>query len=224
MAINPNDPKAVALSELGYTDVSDSLDEMKIRSEYRHFNFPYLWDGETQSVTQAYGAQATPHVFIFDKDRKLQYEGRIDNAQRESIVKIQDARLALDAMVAGKPVATPHTPSFGCSTKWKSKIDAGQAEIKSKTSLTHDAAVNNAQLATERTDVSFMLTGLLAAHFSVSPSTRLFLAATLDWDTSPRAYVLTGGPAETALIQSLEVRPGVTLGFAFNVARAGGAR
>jgi thiol-disulfide isomerase/thioredoxin len=130
VAINPNDPKAVALSELGYTDVSDSLDEMKIRAEYRHFNFPYLWDGATQKVTQAYGAQATPHVFIFDKDRKLRYEGRIDNAQRESLVKIQDARLALDAVLAGKPVATPHTPAFGCSTKWKSKIDAGEAEIK----------------------------------------------------------------------------------------------
>jgi len=130
VAINPNDPKAVQLSELGYTDVSDSLEEMKVRSEYRHFNFPYLWDGATQSVTQAYGAQATPHIFIFDKDRKLQYEGRIDNAQRESIVKIQDARLALDAMVAGQPVATPHTPAFGCSTKWKSKIDTGIAELK----------------------------------------------------------------------------------------------
>jgi thiol-disulfide isomerase/thioredoxin len=130
VAINPNDPKAVALSELGYTDVSDSVEEMKIRAEYRHFNFPYLWDGETQSVTQAYGAQATPHVFVFDKDRKLRYEGRIDNAQRESLVKIQDARLALDAVLAGKPVATPHTPSFGCSTKWKSKIDAGTAELK----------------------------------------------------------------------------------------------
>jgi thiol-disulfide isomerase/thioredoxin len=130
VAINPNDPKAILLSELGYTDGSDSLDEMKIRAEYRHFNFPYLWDGATQSVTQAYGAQATPHVFIFDKDRKLQYEGRIDNAQRESIVKIQDARLALDAMLAGKPVVTPHTPAFGCSTKWKSKIDSQRAEMK----------------------------------------------------------------------------------------------
>jgi peroxiredoxin len=111
VAINPNDPKAVTLSELGYTDVSDSLEEMKIRADYRHFNFPYLWDGETQSVTEAYGAQATPHVFIFDRERKLRYEGRIDNAQRESLVKIQDARLALDAMLAGKPVAVPHTPS-----------------------------------------------------------------------------------------------------------------
>jgi peroxiredoxin len=103
---------------------------MKIRADYRHFNFPYLWDGATQSVAQAYGAQATPHVFLFDKDRALRYEGRIDNAQRESLVKIQDARLALDAMLAGKPVATPHTPSFGCSTKWKSKIGGGAAELR----------------------------------------------------------------------------------------------
>jgi len=130
VAIQPNDPKAILLSELGYTDVSDSIEEMKIRAEYRHFNFPYLYDGETQSVTQAYGAQATPHVFIFDKDRKLQYEGRIDNAQRESLVKIQDARLALDAMLAGQPVAVTHTPAFGCSTKWKSKIDSHMQEQK----------------------------------------------------------------------------------------------
>ena len=130
VAIQPNDPKAILLSELGYTDVSDSFDEMKIRAEYRHFNFPYLYDGETQSVAQAYGVQATPHVFIFDKDRKLQYEGRIDNAQRESLVKIQDARAALDAMLAGKPVELPHTPAFGCSTKWKSKIDSQLQERK----------------------------------------------------------------------------------------------
>ncbi len=135
VAIQPNDPKAVQLSELGYTDVSDSLDEMKIRAEYRHFNFPYLYDGETQAVTQAYGAQATPHVFIFDRERKLRYEGRIDNAQRESLVKIQDARAALDALLAGKPVAVPHTPAFGCSTKWKSKIDSqhgGDEEDRSR--------------------------------------------------------------------------------------------
>jgi len=49
IAIQPNDPKAVMLSELGYTDVSDSLEEMKIRAKYRHFNFPYLYDGETQN-------------------------------------------------------------------------------------------------------------------------------------------------------------------------------
>jgi peroxiredoxin len=130
VAIQPNDPKAVLLSELGYTDVSDSPEEMKIRAEYRHFNFPYLYDGETQSVTEAYGAQATPHVFLFDRERKLRYEGRIDNAQRESLVKIHDARDALDAVLAGKPVTVAHTPAFGCSTKWKSKIDSQLKEMQ----------------------------------------------------------------------------------------------
>ena len=130
VAIQPNDPKAVTLSELGYTDVSDSIEEMKIRAEYRHFNFPYLYDGDTQSVTQAYGAQATPHVFLFDKDRKLKYEGRIDDSQRESRVKTRDTRNALDALLAGKPIPVAHTPAFGCSTKWKSKIQSRMKEMQ----------------------------------------------------------------------------------------------
>jgi peroxiredoxin len=130
VAIEPNDPKAILLSELGYTDVSDSFEEMKIRAEYRHFNFPYLYDGETQAVSQEYGPKATPHVFLFDKDRKLRYEGRIDDNQRESLVKTQDARAALDALLAGKPIAAPSTPVFGCSTKWKSKIDGQLAEMR----------------------------------------------------------------------------------------------
>jgi len=130
VAIQPNDPKAILLSELGYTDVSDSFEEMKIRAAYRHFNFPYLYDGETQATARAYGVQATPHVFLFDRERKLRYEGRVDNAQRESLVKVRDARNALDAMLAGKPVAVPHTPAFGCSTKWKSKIDSQVREMQ----------------------------------------------------------------------------------------------
>jgi peroxiredoxin len=130
VAIQPNDPKAVLLSELGYTDVSDSMEEMKLRAEYRHFNFPYLYDGETQAAAQAYGAQATPHVFLFDKERKLRYEGRIDNAQRESLVKLHDARDAIDALLAGREIAHPHTPAFGCSTKWKSKIDSQLKEMQ----------------------------------------------------------------------------------------------
>jgi len=121
VAIQPNNAKAVRLDELGYTDVSDSLADMKIRAEYRHFNFPYLYDGDTQATANAYGPQATPHVFIFDQARKLQYEGRVDNNQRQSLVTSSDARAALDAMLAGKPVPVTHTRAFGCSTKWISK-------------------------------------------------------------------------------------------------------
>lgn len=130
VAIEPNNARAVRLDELGYTDVSDSLEEMKIRAEYRHFNFPYLYDGETQSVSRAYGPQATPHVFIFDQQRKLRYEGHIDNNQRESLVKTQDARHAIDALLAGKPVPVDHTRVFGCSTKWMSKEADRLEELK----------------------------------------------------------------------------------------------
>jgi thiol-disulfide isomerase/thioredoxin len=131
VAIEPNNANAVRLDELGYTDVSDSLDEMKIRAAYRHFNFPYLYDGDTQAVSNAYGPKATPHVFIFDAERKLRYEGRVDNSQRESLVKTQDARNAIDALLAGKPVPVTHTGVFGCSTKWLSK-QAGRAEEAKK--------------------------------------------------------------------------------------------
>jgi peroxiredoxin len=130
VAIEPNDPQAIRLSELGYTDVSDSLEEMKIRAAYRHFNFPYLYDGDTQAVSRAYGPKATPHIFIFDKERKLRYEGRVDDSQRASLVKSQDARNAIDALLAAKPVTVAHTPAFGCSTKWKSKIDSQLDELK----------------------------------------------------------------------------------------------
>jgi peroxiredoxin len=130
VAIEPNNANAIRLDELGYTDVSDSLDEMKIRAQYRHFNFPYLYDGDTQSVSRAYGPKATPHVFIFDSERKLRYEGRIDNSQRESLVKTQDARNAIDAILAGQTVTVTHTGVFGCSTKWMSKAVTREAEQK----------------------------------------------------------------------------------------------
>jgi len=121
VAINPNSPEAVRLDELGYTDVGDSLEDMKIRAAYRHFNFPYLYDGETQAVANAYGPKATPHVFVFDAQRKLRFEGRVDSSQRESLVKTRETRDAIDALLAGRPVAVEHTGVFGCSTKWLSK-------------------------------------------------------------------------------------------------------
>jgi peroxiredoxin len=127
VAIQPNNPKAVRLDELGYTDVSDSFDEMKIRAAYRHFNFPYLYDGETQVVARAYGPVATPHVFVFGPERKLRYEGRVDNNPRPQYVTRQDARMAIDEVLAGKSVQTPVTPAVGCSTKWMYK-EAASAE------------------------------------------------------------------------------------------------
>src|ERR1700682_6248995 len=124
VAIQPNDPKAIRIDELDSSDISDSLEEMKIRAQYKHLTYPYLYDGETQSVTQAYGPQATPHVFVFDRDRRLRYEGRIDNSYRTELVKTNEARDAIEALLAHREVAVKHTGVFGCSTKWKEKQTA----------------------------------------------------------------------------------------------------
>jgi peroxiredoxin len=129
VAINPNDPKAVHLSEMGYTDVGDSLDEMKIRASYRHLDYPYLSDGATQSVALKYGPTATPHAFIFDQERKLRYEGRIDSNPREELAKKHEARDAIDALLAGHAVAITDRPAVGCSTKWAYKEAGASAEI-----------------------------------------------------------------------------------------------
>ena len=75
-----------------------------------------------------FGAVATPHIFIFDQDRKLRYQGRIDDNQREELVKTHDARNAIDALLAGKPVPVTDTTAFGCTTKWLSKASGVEQE------------------------------------------------------------------------------------------------
>ena len=130
VAIQGNDPQAIRIDELDSSDVSDTLPEMKIRVQYKHLTYPYLYDGDTQQVTRAYGPQATPHVFIFDQQRHLRYEGRIDNSYRTELVKTQDARNAIDALLAHKEVAVKHTGVFGCSTKWKEKSAGRMAALE----------------------------------------------------------------------------------------------
>src|ERR1700732_1199929 len=130
VAIQPNDPKAIVIDELDSSDISDSLEEMKIRAQYKHLTYPYLYDGETQSVTRAFGPQATPHVFVFDTDRKLRYEGRMDNSYRKEMVNTQDARNAIDALLANREVVVKHTGVFGCSTKWKEKTASSEATLR----------------------------------------------------------------------------------------------
>jgi peroxiredoxin len=130
VAIQPNDPKAIRIDELDSSDVSDTLREMKIRVQYKHLAYPYLYDGDTQQVARAYGPQATPHVFIFDQQRHLRYEGRMDNSYRIELVKTQDARNAIDALLAHKEVAVKHTGVFGCSTKWQEKSADREAALE----------------------------------------------------------------------------------------------
>ncbi|MEJ7711217.1 MAG: redoxin domain-containing protein [Pyrinomonadaceae bacterium] len=126
VAISPNDNKSIRLDELGYTDLGDSLEEMKIRARDRQFNFPYLYDGDTQAASRAYGPTATPHAFVFDAARKLRYIGRIDNSEREELVKNRELRSAIDSLLAAREIEAKQTKSFGCSIKWAGKADAAK--------------------------------------------------------------------------------------------------
>lgn len=129
VAISPNDPQAVRLDELGYTDVGDSFEDMKLRAKDQGFQFPYLYDGETQKVSLAYGVVATPQVFLFDQKRKLRYVGRIDDSDVKTVTS-DDARNAIEALLAGKPVPIEKTRTFGCSTKWSDKREDARKSLE----------------------------------------------------------------------------------------------
>jgi hypothetical protein len=110
VGINPNDDE-------NYPD--DSFDKMVARAAEKGFNFPYLRD-ESQEVARAYDAACTPDIFVFDRDRKLVYNGRIDdNWQQPENVTRKDLRAVLDATLEGKAFDFEPVPSMGCSIKWK---------------------------------------------------------------------------------------------------------
>lgn len=110
IAINSND-------DIKYPD--DSFDEMKKRAKQKYFNFPYLRD-ETQEVARAFGATHTPQIFLFDKKRKLKYEGKIDdNWQEPDKVKSAYLKDAIVEVLNENEVSVPETFSIGCTIKWK---------------------------------------------------------------------------------------------------------
>lgn len=123
VAISPNSPLGLLYEELGYSDLNDDYRDMQIRAEDKKFNFPYLYDGDTESASLQYGPAATPHVFVFDQDRKLRYTGRLDRSEKPGTANAEDLRAATDAVLAGKPVAEAVTQTFGCSTKWGWKTE-----------------------------------------------------------------------------------------------------
>jgi peroxiredoxin len=124
VAINPNNPGSLRYDELGWSDVGDSFEDMKVRAREKHFNFPYLYDGETEITSEKYGPVSTPHIFIFDKDRILRYNGRVDDMENpHKTPHSTDARNAIDALLNNKEVPVAVTKVFGCSIKWLEKKD-----------------------------------------------------------------------------------------------------
>jgi peroxiredoxin len=116
-------PKGVSFVAINANDAvkypDDNFDAMKKRAQEKKFPYAYLHD-ESQSVAKAYGAVCTPHIFILGPDRKLAYEGRIDDNWKEpAAAKSNDLRNAIEAIVSGRPVPAPNTNPMGCSIKWK---------------------------------------------------------------------------------------------------------
>lgn len=115
--------KGVQMIAISSNDVvkypEDNFEEMVKRSHRKDFPFTYLWD-EDQSVAKIFGASHTPEFFVFDKERTLVYHGRFDdNRDEPGKVKEQYVRDAVEALLAGKPVAQAETYSIGCTIKWK---------------------------------------------------------------------------------------------------------
>ena len=116
--IMPNSPEAVCLEEMGYTDLDDTYESMKIRAQKKGYNFPYLFDGETEETSIKYGPATTPHAFLFDENRTLKYVGRVDDSEKIGTETQHDLRNAIDAVLAGKEPDVKQTKVFGCSIKW----------------------------------------------------------------------------------------------------------
>jgi len=110
VAVNGNDATR-------YPD--DGMQPMKERAKERAFPFPYLRD-DSQVLVRSLGARFTPETYVFDRERKLRYHGRVDDNHRDlAKVSSHDLRNALDALVSGKDPPVAETVAFGCSVKWK---------------------------------------------------------------------------------------------------------
>ena len=156
VAITSNNPQAVRLDELGYTDLGDSYEDTQVRALARGFNFVYLYDGDKQAAAQAYGPVATPHVFVFDRARRLRYTGRIDNGENPAQVTKQETRDAIEALLAGRAPEVTQTRTFGCSLKWADKIPSAQKALEKwnqeEVSVEPISAAAVKQLAENKTD------------------------------------------------------------------------
>lgn len=128
LVISSNSMKSLNLWEQGWSDLDDSFEAMKIRAKDKGFKFPYLYDGDDQKTAIAYGPEATPHAYVFDKNRKLQYVGCIDPSMENG--KAETLSNAIDAVLTDRKIEKPVTKVFGCSTKWAWKTDGTEKLYK----------------------------------------------------------------------------------------------
>jgi peroxiredoxin len=116
-------PKGVGFALVNSNDAAayptDSFESMVARARDKHYPFPYLRD-ESQQVAHAYGALVTPHPMLFDGDRRLLFQGRIDDSHdHPERVRERYLERALDQALGGSPVRPAELPVVGCTVKWR---------------------------------------------------------------------------------------------------------
>jgi hypothetical protein len=116
-------PRGVQLVGICSNDPTDYPDDrpekLRERWQTKRYGFPYLVD-ESQDVARRFGAVCTPDIYVFDREQKLAYHGRIDdNWQQPAKVTHRELAAALDALLAGKPAPREQHHSIGCSIKWR---------------------------------------------------------------------------------------------------------
>ncbi len=110
VAINPNYNEG---------DEKEGFEAMQTRANEKAFPFVYLAD-EGHEVFPQYGAVRTPHVFLLDSERKVQYVGTIDdNAKSAEDVKVNYLEDAIKALENGEQPNPNFTKAIGCPVKVK---------------------------------------------------------------------------------------------------------
>ncbi|WP_370227097.1 thioredoxin family protein [Mesoflavibacter sp.] len=98
----------------------DAPDKMKEVAAKNKYPFPYLYD-PTQDVAKAYDAACTPDFYVFDKDLKSTYHGRLDDSRpgNDKPLTGKDLIAAINATLNNDTPLKNQLPSMGCNIKWK---------------------------------------------------------------------------------------------------------
>ena len=111
------DFKARGVNVIGInSNVAETGAAVKAHSAENKFSFPVLKD-PANKIADRLGATVTPEAYFLDATNKLIYRGRIDNAKDATQVNSSELRDAIEATLAGKPVAKTTASAFGCTIK-----------------------------------------------------------------------------------------------------------
>lgn len=97
----------------------ENLKSMKLHAKKHIIEYQYLYD-ESQTTAKQFGAQATPEVFLLNREWKIVYKGAIDDDMKlQGKPTHRYLRTAIDAVLAGKTPKTPTSRPMGCRIRWK---------------------------------------------------------------------------------------------------------